>query len=165
MVPLPLVIDTISRWSTLLHTVPALVLAQMEGGREVTIPGEQTSFQSTSGWLPEPSRAHYPPRLSNPTCDLHFERTDLRGPHAGKTRMNDLDWVLNGEGTNGIYNSSEAERYGGYNYCNVSWPPLLSNLLTSVVRLTLAGLLHRCHTLGRVNTYIRDQTSRWNMRK
>ena len=47
---------------------------------------------------PLASLAHYPPNA---------------------TEINDLDFVLNGSGAPGVYNSSQSPDYGVYNWCNM----------------------------------------------
>ena len=62
---------------------------------------------------------------SLPTRDsvhLHTSRAPLASlahypPNA--TEINDLDFVLNGSGAPGVYNSSQSPDYGVYNWCNM----------------------------------------------
>ena len=62
------------------------------------------------------------PSLSSRTAPALSARAPLASlvhfpPNA--TKINDLDFVLNGSGAPGVYNSSQSPEYGVYNWCNM----------------------------------------------
>ncbi|KAL1669871.1 histidine phosphatase superfamily [Schizophyllum commune] len=72
----------------------------------------------------EPVLTHdfYGPSLPSRTASAISARAPLASlvhfpPNA--TKINDLDFVLNGSGAPGVYNSSQSPEYGVYNWCNM----------------------------------------------
>ncbi|KAL1717692.1 histidine phosphatase superfamily [Schizophyllum commune] len=91
----------------------------------------------TSG-APLASLAHYPPNA---------------------TEINDLDFVLNGSGAPGVYNSSQSPDYGVYNWCNMPHVRAAEYVTPpSEYKLKYVEVIHRHHkrTPYASNTFFKE---------